>query len=134
MLEHLPSMYIPLATVSSSGMGEGRRMEHNVMNCNCLLLKSANHSHRVLVPVSLDLEGAGHTRENSFPHYLIYATHITDMSPFGGEWGKGIAVLPRLALDTWALMTSSSAPRVAGTTGVCSPLCLVLLILWVFLF
>lgn len=88
----------------------------------------------MLVPVSLDLEGARHTRENSFPHYLIYGTHITDVSPFGGEWGKGIAVLPRLASGTWAQMTSSSALRVAGTTGVCSPLCLVLLILWGFLF
>lgn len=64
------------------------------------------------MPVSLDFEEARHTRENSVPHYLLYGTHVTDMSPFGGEWGKGIAVaragLKHLGSDGFFLSPKSS--------------------------
>lgn len=67
---------------------------------------------RVLVPISfLDFEKARHTRECRFSHYFIRGTHNIDVSPFGGERTKGVLVLPRLASNSCAQRTSSSAPE-----------------------
>lgn len=78
MLEHLPSTHKPLGTVSSSRVGIAEGMEPQLFTSLVVLTAC----HRVLVPVSLDFEGARHTREYSFPHYLIYGTHIIHLSPF----------------------------------------------------